>query len=300
MQYGIRRLGWAVMLAIGGLLTSAPGPAVGAEAKDYERLLAEKSPALVTVKFLLKVSMGGAFAGGGNQESETEVTGVMMDPKGLVLCSNTQLGGFAGMMRRMMGSRGGDITATPTDIKVLIGDDTEGVEAKILGRDSELDLAWIQIDKPAKEAYAHVDFSKAAKPKVGEALFTIRRLSKFFDRSTVIEEGRVGGTTSKPRELYVPVPANSLQLGLGLPCYVTNGQVIGVAVVQVAETDGSEAGMMAMMSSMQDTMSGFLLPAETVLKATARAKGAADENENEGEEKTLEDEKGEDDEDEEK
>ena len=42
--------------------------------------------------------------------------------------------------------------------------------------------------------------------------------------------------------------------------------------------------MMSMMSSMQDTMSGFLLPAETVLKATARAKAAAEDEEEEEEE----------------
>jgi len=285
MKYRMDRSGVVAWSVVAGVVLAAfVSPANAADANNYQKLLADKSPALVTVKFLLKIKMGGAFAGAGNQESDTEITGVMMDPKGLVLCSNTQLGGFAGMMRQMMGSRGGDITATPTDIKVLIGDDNEGVDAKILGRDTELDLAWVQIKEPTSQAYAHVDFSKAAKPKVGETLFVVRRLSKFFDRSAVIEEGRIGGITSKPRDLYVPVPANSLQLGLGLPCYTANGQVIGVAVVQVAETDGSEAGMMAMMSSMQDTMAGFLLPAETVMKATARAKAAAKENENEEEE----------------
>ena len=46
------------------------------------------------------------MGGMGDQESDSEVTGVMIDPKGLVLCSNTQLGGFTGIMKQFMGPMG--------------------------------------------------------------------------------------------------------------------------------------------------------------------------------------------------
>src|SRR5437867_7710551 len=73
-------------------LTQAQSPAGIAP-----KLLAEKSPALVTVKFVLKIKFGGH-----DQERETEITGIMMDPKGLILCSSQQVGGISPAMKRMM------------------------------------------------------------------------------------------------------------------------------------------------------------------------------------------------------
>ena len=114
-----------VALALGGIARAD-------EAGEYAKLLSDTTPALVTVKFVLKIE--GQM---GKRESETEITGLMVDPTGLVLCANSKLG-----LPRIMRSFG---SATPTDIKILIGDDTEGLEAKVMARDTELDLAWVKI-----------------------------------------------------------------------------------------------------------------------------------------------------------
>ena len=49
---------------------------------------------------------GSVRLGGGEQEMESEATGIMIDPKGVVIVSNTQLNGVAGFMTRMMRARG--------------------------------------------------------------------------------------------------------------------------------------------------------------------------------------------------
>src|SRR5262245_27797246 len=83
------------------------------------KLVADKSPALVTIKFVLKIKFGGH-----EQENENEITGIMLDAKGLILCSSQQIGGISPVMQRAAAAQGmGDISATPTDVKVLIGDD---------------------------------------------------------------------------------------------------------------------------------------------------------------------------------
>lgn len=241
---------------------------------DFKKMLDDKGQALVTVKFVLKVSMGEMF--GGDQESETEISGVMIDAKGLVICSNTQLGGFIGMMKSMMGSMGGEMSATPTDLKVLIGDDAEGREAELVARDSELDLAWIRIKSPGDKPYPFVDLSKGSKIATGDQVFALRRLGKYYSRSAVITECRIGGHTQKPRELFIP--AASLSTSLGAPVFAADGQPAGLIVMQMPETDDSSANPMAMMSrmsGMQDMMGGFILPAATIVKATERAMATA-------------------------
>lgn len=276
----VSRGNWITAVLLGAALLSMPAPARAGGESEYGKWLQEKSPPLVTIKFVLKVKMGGMMGGMGDQESDSEITGVMIDPKGLVLCSNTQLGGIAGMMRRFMGPMGGGITATPTDIKVLVGDDTEGLEAKVVARDSELDLAWVQIEEPGDTKFSHCDFAKAATPKIGQRVFVVRRMGKFFDRVAAVSEGRVGGITTKPRDLYVP--AGNLATALGLPIFTTDGTVVGVAILQTP--DAEEAGMdpMSMLGNifnMQDMMSGLILPAAEVVKATKRALETAEAEE---------------------
>lgn len=241
------------------------------DGETFTKLLKEKTSAIVTVKFTLKVNMGGMF-GGGEQENESEVNGVMIDAKGLVLCSNTQLSGFIGMMRQFMGEMGGNITATPTDLKILVGDDTEGRDAEIVARDTELDLAWVRMKEPGDQKYAHVDFSQSAVPKVGQQVYVLRRMGKYFARCAVAADGRIAGTTAKPRDLYVP--AGNVGAAYGLPVFLADGNPVGVVVMQVPEGQGDASNPMAMLgrlSGMQDMMSGLILPAAEVVKATHRA-----------------------------
>lgn len=277
MTWILNRIVWfpAAVLAM-TVAAFAPVAAAG-ESDDYQNLLAERAPALVTVKFVLKIKMGGFMGPMGDQESENEITGIMINPQGLVLCSNTQLGGFAGMMRQMMGSRGGEFSATPTDIRVLVGADTEGVDAEVIARDTELDLAWVRITDPGDKTFTYVNFSDAAEPSIGQRLVAIRRMGKYFARSAVIAEGRMGGKTNKPRNLYIPT--GDLRGVLGLPVYTQSGQVVGVTILQMPDAQdmgGNPMGMMRNISSMQDMMAGLILPAADVVKATQRAVQSAE------------------------
>ena len=263
------RLRYRIMFA--ALLVFVPTLFAG-DGEAFSKLLTDKSPAIVSIKFVLKVNMGAMFGGGQEQESESEVNGVLIDAKGLVLCSNTQLAGFVGMMKQFMGEMGSQMTATPTDIKVLVGDDAEGKEAEIIARDTELDLAWVRIKNPGEAPFPFVDFSQSASAKVGEEVYAVRRLGKFFARSTVAAEGRIAGTTTKPRDLTIPT--GNIGTAYGMPVFGAGGKPIGVVVMQVPESEGSDGNPMAMlgrMSGMQDMMNGFILPAAEVVKATKRA-----------------------------
>jgi S1-C subfamily serine protease len=260
----------ALGLAGALLLTAA---AKADEAAEYANLLDQRGGAIVTIKFVLRTQT--PF---GENENESEISGLMIDPQGLVLCSNTQLGGFLAMLKQVMGAMMGEATATPTDLKVLIGDDTEGVEAKLLARDTELDLAWVQLKEAPEKKLDFVSLTEAAKPALGQRVLAIRRLGKHFDRATVVADGRIGGQTTKPRKLYIPT--GGLAGGVGAPVFTADGQFVGLTIMQMPEAEEAADNPMAMfgrMSSMQDTASGFILPAEEVAKATQRAKETASE-----------------------
>lgn len=257
---------WAVAVAL------VASTARAGDGEAFTKLLTDKSSAMVSIKFVLKVNMGGMFGGGGEEETETEINGVLIDAKGLVLCSNTQLAGFVGMMKQFMGEMGSQISATPTDIKVLVGDDSEGKEAEIIARDTELDLAWVRVKVPGEVPFPFVDFSQAATGKVGQEVYALRRMGKYFARSTVGADGRIAGTTSKPRDLLVP--SGTIATAYGMPVFHADGKPIGVVVMQMPDAEGSGGNPMAMlgrMSGMQDMMNGFILPAAEVVKATKRA-----------------------------
>jgi hypothetical protein len=263
----------AAFVAIAVVVQAAPAESDMEQA--YRKLVQERAPTLVTVKFLLKLKMSGMFASMGDQESEQEVSGIMIAPSGLVLVSSTELGGFAGMMRQVMGGLGGDISAVPTDLKVLVGGDTEGLEAELLARDSELDLAWVRIKDPAGKTFATADLSESPKPRLGQRLLMLSRMGKYFDRAPVVHEVRVSGFTAKPRELYVA----SEMSGPGMPVYTTDGDLVGVTVLQMPEAedvgDNPFVALNRASDMMESSMAALILPARQLLRATERAEATA-------------------------
>jgi len=255
-----------VAIALGAALVALPAasatqPAAAPAAPQpsaaiFESLVTNKAPAVVTVKFVLKIEPGG-------QEQESEVEGLVIDPKGLILCSNTQTGGFPAMVQRMMG---GSFTATPTNIKVLAGEDTEGVSATLIARDSEMDLSWVRVDDPAGRTFTAVDIGAGVSPKLGESLYAVGRLGKFFDRAPVVQETRLGAITRKPRRLFVP---SSNTIGeFGSPVFNAEGGLVGVTVLQLPDPEDVDADSMG---NMRQMMSVVILPAEDIAKATKRA-----------------------------
>jgi hypothetical protein len=263
------------------LLALAPILAAPLASQDIplSKLLESNADAVITVQFVIQVKMSGTLGGlmGEAQEYETEAVCVVIDPKGLVLCSNTQLGGFTDVMARVMGRMGADsdVAATPTQIRTLVAGEAKPLPARLLVRDTDLDLAWLQIDAGADRRFSYIDFAKGAKPEVGAPVFALRRLDKFFDRSPSLLEGRIGGVTSKPRTLYIPT--GSIETNLGLPILTPRGEAVGILILQLPEEGGAPSGgrvsleMMGWSSRMQSISRGVILPASEVVKATQRA-----------------------------
>jgi len=224
-----------------------PSPAV-AQSNAYREIVKLHAPALVTLKFVLKF---------GESENESEAAAIFISEDGLLLCANSQLTGMQAYMRGLGAS------FTPTGIRVLIGDDTEGVDATLIARDSDLDLTWVRIKEPGERKFEFVRLEDATTVEVGDRLLYLSRMGRFFDRSPMVRETRVGGTTRKPRNLLVP----SLPVGgPGFPVFAEDGKFVGFSVVQLPSPEEMESGSMNYMEA-----AGVVLPAADVARATKRA-----------------------------
>ena len=176
------------------------------------------------------------------------------------------MGGMAGRM---------GMQVNPTDIKVLQGDDTEGLKGKILARDTELDLCWIKIDdeKAKGKSFPAIDLGTSATASLGDRLLIADRMGKFFDRAIIVEEARVGGLTRKPRALVVPVglPDRRQFATLGMPMFTADGKVVGINILQMPGKEDMEGGG----EMGEGNAAVLILPAAEVLKATVRGKEMA-------------------------
>ncbi len=250
--------------AVRDAVSSQPAePDDAAVRAEYEALLKARSPAIVRIKYVQKTQ--GSF---GDYAGENEITGVMIEPTGLVVCSNTRLGGARGRFRSGR--------SVPTKIKVLIGDDTEGIDARFVARDTELDLAWLRISDPGDRRFAYVDLADTEKPVLGQRILALGIMGKYFGETVLVSEGRMAGRTHRPRELYVF--RGSLDTDAGLPVFTPAGKLVGFACLQ--RPDPEE--MTGDTSSLTTRGWGLILPADTVARATVRAKEVREGEEAEG------------------
>lgn len=254
-----------VKVVVVAVLAGAALNAMAQSPAESRKILREKSPAFVTIKYIMKIK-----AAGKQSEVQDECTGVVIDPKGLILASNTRLGGLGAYYR----SVGRDVTTTPTELKVLIGEDTEGLDAKVVTRDTELDLVWVQIKDVGDRKLAFIDLADSQEADTGDAVIIIRRMSKLFDRAAVIAQTTIAGVTAKPRKLYVPVLPVAAEFGL--PVFSPAGKVVGVPVLHgLNDRDQDESDRAARAADMQELRSGLILPAADVVEATKRARQTA-------------------------
>ena len=256
----------ATLVAVaGGLLAFAPAPVstvvspapvVADDGEIYGKLVKEKGDAIVTIKYILKEE--------GN-EAEEEIQGVMIEETGLVITSNLLMGGMPEAMKQM--GRG---NRKPLEIKVMVGSDQEGVEATLVARDSELDLAWVQITNKDNKKFAFVDINKPVEAQLGDRVLVVERLSKTNDRAFIINESRIRSLITKPRKLAVP--GMELAKAIGVPVFNGKGEYMGMSTLQLPSREETMANSDSQFGQLRNIDGIMILPGEDVVKATASAK----------------------------
>lgn len=259
-------------LLLGSLAVSAfaAAPPSSSRAASPHVALTAEAPALVSVRFVLKVATSGA-----ERELDGETTCIVIGVDGLLLCSNNEMGGYVQLLTQMM-NRGPmpAVVATPKELRVLLGNDSKGLPAKVIARDSDRDLAWLRLDAvPAGLELHPIDLENQREAVLGEPLYRLRRLDRFFGSVPLVESGVVGALADHPRKLLI---AADLDGGyLGMPIFGGDGKLLGLTVVQMPGEEGGQLdfghGLPGQSSKFDDMVGSVILPASELLKATRLA-----------------------------
>ena len=240
-------------------------------AQDIAGLLEKAAPCIVTVKVVIKTefSMMGQAQ---NEESRSELQGVVVHDSGLIMISNAGISAdrameaISGLGNPMLANM--DITMTPTDFAVIFGNEEEEHDAFLVAKDTKLDLAFLQVQGVTDRELVTVNFAEGVKPAVGDTVVAISRLKKGYDYAPFATTARVSGAIRKPRKAWI---VDGSIASYGLPVFTSSGDVVGVLITLAPTTTDDSGGsgfgsMMRMMrgGGLDAGVGTFILPAKVV------------------------------------
>jgi hypothetical protein len=244
-------------------------------------LLRDAAPSIVTVKVLAKTTMQ---AGGRSVDRDirSEIPGVVVDASGLVM---TSIAPFAPERLAEMlvpSGRAGmpQFKTVPSEIKILFDQEEKENDAFLAATDSNLGIAFLQLEAPAGRKLRAVDFSSPSQPAIGDLVAAVSRLGKGYDSPPFIETARISGEIGKPRKAWAIAPD---LLSLGLPVYALGGHVVGVLAFVtsgIADAEGGDEMGLAMLMRMfngSGVARPFIVPAPAVAALIDQARQQAAE-----------------------
>lgn len=273
-----RRMAAAIL---GAALTMTAASGAEVEKSTARAIMDRAAPSIVTLSFTIRVKMnfGTEMGGAEPQEMHNEINGVLLD-SGIVVVSATQLSGPGGIFASMMAGQGMQMEAVPSEFLVVLPDGTE-LPAQLRARDSDLDLAFIQITGaiPKDAAMQPLDLTNAGPvPDVGDDILLVNRLSRDLNYEPIVLATSVSGVIRKPRTLLVIMNASdAFGSFTAAPAYDRAGKLVGLVTFRPSPDNVSALpsgrSASANMSSMMNAVRLFILPTEELVRAFEKAKG---------------------------
>lgn len=195
--------------------------------------------ALVTVRVATKMTM--TFEGeSSNQERKSESQGLVVDAKGSTIVPLSNLDPSA--LFAAIGGEGMSMKTDVTDVKLVRSDGTE-IDAKIVLRDKDLDLALLVPAKAPSEPMPHIDLAVAGTADALDPVLVFSRLGRVANRSLYHRVTFVGSVIERPRKRYV-VEMGQVANEVGSPVFDKSGKFLGLITLRaatggVADSDGS-------------------------------------------------------------
>jgi S1-C subfamily serine protease len=260
------RAGAALILAT---VLAFLGASAGADelAEKGRAIFKKNQHSVVTVQIVLKnkISMGGR--GGQSSESRQDLTGTVIDPSGLTVLSLSATDPSQ-LVQTMMGDAAQDeskfkMESELSDLKILLDDGSE-VPADVVLRDKDLDLAFIRPKSKLTTPMQALDLTAFGKAEILDQVIALNHLGNAAGRAYAASVERISAIVEKPRLFYIP-ETSMTSTTLGAPAFTLDGKPLGIFVVRALKSKGSGAGMFTMQP---DNMTGIIVPAEYILKAS--------------------------------
>ncbi len=236
--------------------------AQGDVASQGRAVLEQHKAAVVTVRVVMETSSGGR-----SYESQKEITGTVIDPSGLICTALSRIDPTS-MVERMRGGELGDFNVQIKDVKILLEDGSE-IDARVVLRDKDWDLAFIRPLEQPEEPMAAVDLTQSGEPQILEQVVEVNRLGKAAGRVHAAVLHPIEAIIRKPRISYIP-GYDSASSSLGTPMFSLDGKIVGISVIRSVKVSG---GGMSYMRGMPPGVVPIILRAEDILEAAQQAPG---------------------------
>jgi hypothetical protein len=209
-----------------------------------------------------------------SSESKSEATGTILDPSGLVVVSLSTFDPSK-LMETVISSMGGgrDIETKfqLKDIKLVLPDETE-VDAKVVLRDQDWDLAFVRPSQKLAKPLVAVDLKAQAQAQILEDVIVVTRLGKVANHEPGALATKISAIVRKPRLFYIPQTTGGEGTeALGCPVFNGDGKIVGITAMRMMATK-SGGGMTAMLGGAGGMdITAIILPAGQVLEASKQA-----------------------------
>ncbi len=253
------------------LLAAAPSPA--ADLRTTGRATAEQvRGAVITIRIVLKLKIG--FGGQAqDQEQKVEVAGVVIDPSGLTVASAASIDP-SGALRKMAGGQASrmKVESEVKETTLLLEDGTE-VEADVVLKDTDLDLAFLKPREAGRHFRAVSLRARTGTVPLLTPIFVVSRLGKLTSRALAVATGEIRASVRGPAPYYV-TDAETASF-VGSVAYTADGVPLGVFVNRFSSSpDGRSGGMFdgAFGRSGSEVVLTVLRPAAKVLELAVQAR----------------------------
>lgn len=248
-------------ILVAALLLGLTGAGRADEVSDKGREIFKKyHRTVVTVQLVQKVTASMSGRSGEAAEFKQDITGAVVDPSGLTVLALSMVDP-AETGRRIYGERY-KAEIEISDVKILLDDGAE-IDAEIVLRDKDLDLAFIRPKAKLATPMASIDLTKASPAQVLETVISLNRLGRAASRAYSASIERISAVVQRPRTFYIP-DSTMTATSSGSPAFALDGSVVGIFVMRTISAAGTGA-------SRADNSTYIILPAEDVLKAAKQA-----------------------------
>jgi hypothetical protein len=253
------------------LLVALPAPA--ADLRATGRATAEQvRGAVITIRIVLKLKIG--FGGQAqDQEQKVEVAGVVIDASGLTVASAASIDP-SGALRKMAGGQASrmKVESEVKETTLLLEDGTE-VEADVVLKDTDLDLAFLKPREPGRRFTAVTLRPRTGTVPLLTPIFVVSRLGKLTSRTLAVATGEIRASVRGPAPYYVT--DSETAAFVGSVAYTADGVPLGLFVNRFSSSPDGRSGAMfdgAFGRSGSEVVLSVLRPVDKVLELAAQAR----------------------------
>lgn len=206
----------------------------------WRKLLGEHADCVTWVSVTVRVELSAGGRSMPPQEQKLEALGTIIADDGLTVLSLNKVDPTANILSRIR-SPGASVNVNYTEVMILMQDGTE-VPAKLLLKDSDLDLAFVLPIEERKNEFKDIMFSRVPKqasedelPVVLDEVVSIGKLRKTLYRQSTLRRGSVNAVIEKPRTYFVIENTSP-----GTPVFNSMGNWLGVVVYKMVSGRPSE------------------------------------------------------------